>query len=55
MAYVGSEDSRLYALQIDDGRRLWRFKIPNGWVFAPVVWDGFVYFGTSDNELFKLR
>lgn len=55
VAYVGAEDSRVYALQLDDGRRLWRFKIPKGWVYSPVVWDGFVYFGTSENELFKLR
>ena len=54
VAYIGSDDGRLYALAADTGELLWSF--PTGDVVrsVPAVAGGTVYFGSNDNHLYAL-
>lgn len=55
VAYVGSYDEWLYAVDVKSGRRLWRFPANSPVTAAPSVFDGQVYFGTQAGELFCIR
>lgn len=49
--YVGSRDAYLYAFDLRDGKRLWRVGKPAPWVVtSPVVWNGRIYYGSSDGQ-----
>lgn len=52
VAYVGSLDGWLYALEVNTGRRLWRFPAEAGVTGAPAVADGRIYFGTEGGEVY---
>ena len=61
VAYVGSDDLYLYAIDIETGRQMWRFLArPNEFQGAgpvqssPVIAGGSVYFGTIANRLFAV-
>ena len=53
-AMVGSQDSRLYALDAHNGRQFWIFAAA-GWVeSSPAVSGGVVYVGSNDGRLYAL-
>ena len=53
-ATVGSQDSRLYALDAHSGRQFWIFAAA-GWVeSSPAVSGGVVYVGSNDGRLYAL-
>ncbi|MBF2055362.1 MAG: PQQ-binding-like beta-propeller repeat protein [Candidatus Sericytochromatia bacterium] len=45
--YLGSRDSQMYALRLEDGSQVWRTDLPQGGIFsAPVIWGDAIYAGT---------
>ncbi len=52
VAYVGSHDGWLYALQLSSGRRLWRFPAEAPITGSIAYADGRIYFGTEAGEIF---
>jgi len=52
--YVGSRDSKLYALDADTGAERWAYET-SSWVdSSPAVTGGVVYFGSNDSQLYAL-
>ncbi|MDP3396888.1 MAG: PKD domain-containing protein [Methanoregula sp.] len=51
IVYVGSSDSRLYALYAGNGTKKWQYTTGNGVKSSPAVADGIVYFFSSDGYL----
>src|SRR6267378_3779532 len=43
--FIGSENSKLYALNLADGKKLWEFPADGPIESSPLVLDGKVYFG----------
>ena len=54
VAYVGSQDRHLYAVDVRTGREMWTFKADD-WVRSPGVSRGVVYVGSHDGTLYALR
>ena len=63
VAYVGSWDGYLYAVDIQSGQEKWKFKtgtdlakaLPDAWTLSsPAISDGMVYFGSWDGYLYAL-
>jgi outer membrane protein assembly factor BamB len=53
VAYFGSRDYNIYALDVKSGTGIWNMKQPRGWITAsPIEYKGNIYFGTSDAHLF---
>ena len=51
--FVGSShDDSVIALDTDTGKLLWRFITDGPVRFAPVAWEGGVYFGSDDGHLY---
>jgi outer membrane protein assembly factor BamB len=52
VVYVGCRDANFYALDLATGEKKWSFKNNGSWVLnSGAVYDGKVYFGTSDSSL----
>jgi eukaryotic-like serine/threonine-protein kinase len=51
VAYVGSYDNNMYAVNATDGTFLWKYAADAGIVTRPVIHDGNVYFGSEDKRL----
>ncbi len=54
VAYVGSRDQHLYAIDIATGEGLWRYRTGGQVASTPAVADGVVYFGSGDDHLYAL-
>ncbi|HUO28809.1 MAG TPA: PQQ-binding-like beta-propeller repeat protein [Bryobacteraceae bacterium] len=53
VVYIGCRDSNVYALDLATGEKKWAFNNQGSWVLnSAAVYDGKVYFGTSDSGLF---
>lgn len=52
VAYIGSYDGWLYALDVGIGRRLWRFPAESAITGAPSVCDDQIFFGTEAGDVF---
>ncbi len=53
VAYFGSRDYNMYAIDVKSGRGRWNIKQPRGWIIAaPIEHKGKIYFGTSDAHIF---
>lgn len=52
VAYVGSLDGWLYALEVSTGRRLWRFPAEAGITGSPAVAENRIYFATEAGEVY---
>ena len=53
LVYFGCRDSNFYALDASIGQKKWSFNNKGSWVItSPAVYDGKVYFATSDTEKF---
>jgi outer membrane protein assembly factor BamB len=54
--YVGSGDSKLYAINGKSGDKLWEFKTGYGVRSSPAIGsDGTVYVGSWDNKLYAIN
>ena len=52
--YVGNLDNHLYAVNIQDGTMVFRFKTEDAVTSSPVVENGIVYFGSNDKHLYAI-
>ncbi len=54
MAYFGSDDGNLYALDASSGQKKWAFSTDHWVRSSPIVHNGIVYFGSDDGNLYAL-
>jgi outer membrane protein assembly factor BamB len=54
MAYVGSTDGNLYAVDLESGAQKWKFETKVRVVSSPAVSNGIVYFGSYDGKFYAL-
>ncbi len=52
--YVGSQDSKLYALDAATGAKRWEYKTGSWVESSPAIANGVVYFGSNDGRLYAL-
>jgi len=52
--YVGSQDSKLYALDAATGAKRWEYKTGSWVESSPTIANGVVYFGSNDGRLYAL-
>ena len=54
--YVGSVDTKLYAINGKSGVKLWEFETGDFVYSSPAIGsDGTVYVGSSDNKLYAIK
>ena len=51
----GSDDGRLYAVDIKTGEKLWEFETGRQIRSSPLVADGIIYFGNDAKTLYALN
>ena len=54
VAYVGSNDQSLYAIDVTTGKRLWRYPTGSSVYSSPTVVKGIVYVGSEDHNLYAI-
>ncbi len=54
IVYVGSSDSKLYALDAATGVKRWEYKTGSWVESSPAIVNGVVYFGSNDSRLYAL-
>jgi eukaryotic-like serine/threonine-protein kinase len=54
MAYVGSTDGHLYAIDLTEGTQKWKFKTDARVVSSPAVENGVVYLGSYDSKFYAV-
>lgn len=54
IAFVGSEDAKLYAINVETGKELWHFVTGGAISSSPAVFDNTVYFGSDDGFYYAL-
>jgi outer membrane protein assembly factor BamB len=54
MAYVGSTDGNLYAVDLQSGEQKWKFHTEARVVSSPAVQNGVVYFGSYDGKFYAV-
>lgn len=54
IAYVGSEDHYLYAIDIKTGNPVWKFKTDGAVDSSPTVYGNVVYFGSFDGNYYAV-
>src|SRR5215472_5091257 len=55
VAYVGSDDDKVYALKAATGAKLWSFTTGSDVVNSPTVANGVVYIGSDDSKMYALN
>ncbi|HYK36731.1 PQQ-binding-like beta-propeller repeat protein [Alloacidobacterium sp.] len=55
VAYIGSGNGNVYALNATTGAKLWSFTTGGEVISSPAVTNGVVYFGSLDNNLYALN
>ncbi|MCK5709618.1 MAG: PQQ-binding-like beta-propeller repeat protein, partial [Deltaproteobacteria bacterium] len=53
--YFGGNDKNLYALDIESGEELWRFKTKGEIETSAAIDKGVVYFGSNDGYMYALE
>jgi outer membrane protein assembly factor BamB len=54
VAYVGSTDGNLYAVDLESGAQKWKFETKVRVTSSPALADGVVYFGSYDGKFYAL-
>ena len=54
IAYIGSDDGKLYALDAQKWNEKWSFKASASVKNSPTIWNNTVYFSSSDNKVYAL-
>ncbi len=52
--FIGSGDGQLYALSLEDGKKIWSFETEDAVESSPCVVRGTVFFGSADFNLYAL-
>ncbi len=52
--YIGSRDSKLYALDATNGTKRWEYQTGSWVESSPAIVNGVVYFGSNDGKLYAL-
>jgi outer membrane protein assembly factor BamB len=52
--FVGSDDGKIYCLNLSDGQEIWSFETEDSIEAAPCILDDSVYVGSSDSFLYAL-
>ena len=52
--YIGSTDTRLYALDLATGAKRWEFRAGSRVVSSPAVWNGVVFFESYSGDFYAL-
>ncbi len=52
--YIGSQDSKFYALDAATGAKRWEYKTGSWVESSPAIVNGVVYFGSNDGRLYAL-
>ena len=55
VAYFGSNDRHLYAVDIQTGQEKWSFAVDAQVHSSPAIYGGVVYFGSSDGQLYAVN
>jgi outer membrane protein assembly factor BamB len=55
VVYVGSDDHKVYALNVADGAFIWSYTTGEAVESSPAVIDGVVYVGSNDNKTYALN
>ena len=55
VVYIGSQDHKVYAINVDDGAEIWSFTTGGAVVASPLVEDGRLYVGAFDNIFYALN
>jgi outer membrane protein assembly factor BamB len=55
VAYFGSEDGNIYALNASTGAKIWSYATGNNVSSSPAVANGVVYFGSDDHNVYALN
>ena len=55
VVYVGSQDSKLYALNTSTGRILWTYTAGNVIDSSPTIANGIVYVGSWNGKLYAFH
>ena len=55
VVYVGSDDTRLYALDVSTGDLIWSYETDGAVTSSPAVSGGIVYVGSLDNHVYALH
>jgi outer membrane protein assembly factor BamB len=50
--YVGSNDGRLYVLDLRDGKKLWEFEAGGALSASPAIAAGRLVIGSQDGQVF---
>lgn len=54
LAFIGSDDGFLYAVQLSDGSLAWKFETEDAVEAPPMVLEGVVYVGSSDYRFYAI-
>ena len=54
IAYFGSQDQNVYAVDLRDGSELWRYRTGGAIVASPLFFGGNIYIGSFDKKLYAL-
>jgi outer membrane protein assembly factor BamB len=54
IAYIGSEDKNLYAIDVSTGKELWKFKTGGAVHSSPCAFNNVVYFGSFDGYFYAV-
>jgi len=52
--YIGSDDGKLYALDLSSGELIWTFQADDSIQASPLILDGKVFFGSADQNFYCL-
>jgi eukaryotic-like serine/threonine-protein kinase len=55
ICYVGSFDGYLYAIQVESGYRMWRYRTGRPIVASPIVDGNLVFFGVTDGQFYGVN
>jgi len=55
VAYVGSEDGYLYAIDIKTGKSAWKFKTDGAVDSSPAAYENVIYFGSFDGYVYAVN
>jgi len=52
IAYYGSRDWTMYAIDAENGWQVWRFRMRGATISSPSFFDGMLYIGCGDNHIY---
>ena len=55
LVYIGSNDTRIYALNATNGEQIWHFTTGSYVASSPAVEGGVIYVGCFDNRTYALN